>query len=80
MIDYTCRMRIGQDSVTWYNEKGDVTIHINSSNKVTTYPENISKKEWVGMTEEDFVCVHQLCDTPFQAAEYTEHLLKEKNK
>ena len=37
------------------------------------------KKEWVGLTEEDFVCINSLCDTPIQAAEYAEFLLKEKN-
>jgi len=37
------------------------------------------QRTWVGLTEEDFVCVHQLCDTPIQAAEYVNHLLKEKN-
>jgi hypothetical protein len=30
-----CRMRIGQDSVTWYDPKGNVTMHVDSSNKVT---------------------------------------------
>ena len=34
---------------------------------------------WVGLTEEDFVLVNQLCDTPIQGAEYAAHLLKEKN-
>lgn len=37
------------------------------------------QRTWVELTEEDFVCVHQLCDTPIQAAEYVNHLLKEKN-
>jgi len=32
---FTCRMRVGQDSVTWYDEKGNETMHIDSSNKVT---------------------------------------------
>jgi hypothetical protein len=34
-----CRMRIGQDSVTWYDEKGNVTMRVDSSNKVTTKPQ-----------------------------------------
>jgi hypothetical protein len=34
-----CRMRVGQDSVTWYDEKGNVTMHVDSSNKVTTHPQ-----------------------------------------
>ena len=32
---FTCRMRVGQDSVTWYDEKGNETMHVDSSNKVT---------------------------------------------
>ena len=40
---------------------------------------NATKRTWVGLTEEDFVCVNQLCDTPIQSAEYVEHLLKERN-
>lgn len=38
-----------------------------------------AQKPWLGLTEEDFVCVHQLCDTPIQAAEYVDFLLREKN-
>ncbi len=37
-VKFNCRMRVGQDSVTWYDSKGNVTMHIDSSNKVTTYP------------------------------------------
>jgi hypothetical protein len=42
-----------------------------------THPQ--PKREWVELTEEDYVCVHQLCKTPIQGAEYAAHLLKEKN-
>ncbi len=34
-----CRMRVGQDSVTWYDEKGNITMHVDASNKVTTHPQ-----------------------------------------
>jgi hypothetical protein len=30
-------MRIGQGEVTWYDEDGEVTMHVDSNNKVTTY-------------------------------------------
>lgn len=39
----------------------------------------VGKRQWVGLTEEDYVCVNQLCETPVQAAEYVNNLLKEKN-
>lgn len=31
----TVRMRVGQDSVTWYDENGNMTMHIDASNKIT---------------------------------------------
>lgn len=37
------------------------------------------QRTWVGLTEEDFVLVNQLCTSPIQAAEFVDHLLKEKN-
>ena len=36
-------------------------------------------KPWVGLTEEDYVLIHQLCEKKLEAAEYAEHLLREKN-
>jgi hypothetical protein len=33
----TCRFRIGLGEVTWYDEDGEVTMHVDSNNKVTTY-------------------------------------------
>lgn len=41
-MNYTCRMRIGQDSVTWYDEEGNETMHIDSSNKVTLTQQGVS--------------------------------------
>ena len=37
------------------------------------------QRTWVGLTEEDFVLVNQLCINPIDAAEFVAHLLKEKN-
>ena len=34
-VDGACRMRIGQDAVTWYDKNGNTTLHIRESNKVT---------------------------------------------
>ena len=31
----TVRMRVGQDSVTWYDENGNMTMHIDGSNTIT---------------------------------------------
>jgi hypothetical protein len=57
IIEPVCRMRIGQDSVTWYDEKGNVTMRVDSSNKVTTKPqvkqEQDEPKKWVGLMEEE---------------------------
>ena len=36
-------------------------------------------KPWVELTEEDYVCISQLCEKKLEAAEYAEHLLREKN-
>jgi len=36
-------------------------------------------RPWVGLTEFDYSLINQLCKSPLEAAEYTEHLLKEKN-
>jgi len=42
--------------------------------------QNLVNRKWAGLREEDFVLVNQLCTTPIQAAEFVDHLLKEKNK
>jgi hypothetical protein len=52
---------------------------INEVLELPIYTQTPQQRTWVELTEEDFVCVHQLCDTPIQAAEYVNHLLKEKN-
>jgi len=36
-------------------------------------------RTWVGLKEEDYVLVNQLCMNPIQAAEFVDRLLKEKN-
>ena len=41
---------------------------------------NLVNRKWAGLTEEDFVLVNQLCTTPIQAAEFVEHLIKERNR
>ena len=38
------------------------------------------QREWVGLTEEDFVAINQSCLTKFQAAMSAESILKERNK
>ena len=43
---------------------------------VYTHP---PQRTWVGLTEEDYVLVNQLCINPTQAAEFVDRLLKEKN-
>ena len=48
-----CRMRVGQDSVTWYDDKGSVTMHVDSSNKVTN---NLQpKQERKPLTDDEFL-------------------------
>ena len=37
------------------------------------------KREWVGLTEEDFSAINQSCLTKLQAAISAESILKEKN-
>jgi len=37
------------------------------------------QRTWVGLKEEDYVLVNQLCINPIQAAEFVDRLLKEKN-
>jgi len=44
----------------------------------TTQPQP-PQRPWVGLTEEDYVLVNQLCINPIQAAEFVDRLLKEKN-
>jgi len=69
-------------SVTMRCASGDIALPIIESRNGRILVEQViapQNRTWVGMTEEDFVCVHQLCDTPIQAAEYVDHLLKEKN-
>jgi len=39
----------------------------------------LAQRTWVGLTEEDYVLVNQLCINPIQAAEFVDRLLKEKN-
>lgn len=41
--------------------------------------EQLTKRAWVDLTEEDYVIINQLCDKKLEAAEYAAHLLKEKN-
>jgi len=62
---------------TWFEDGKVVTQNLYFNDVYTSSP--AEQKPWVGLTEEDFVCVHQLCDTPIQAAEYVDRLLKEKN-
>jgi len=48
-----CRMRVEQDSVTWYDDKGSVTMHVDSSNKVTN---NLQpKQERKPLTDDEFL-------------------------
>jgi hypothetical protein len=67
------------EPVGWIDRKGNMLcVKINESCRpLYTHPQ--PKREWVELTEEDYVCVHQLCKTPIQGAEYAAHLLKEKN-
>jgi hypothetical protein len=44
----------------------------------TTQPQP-PQRTWVGLTDEDYVLVNQLCINPIQAAEFVDRLLKEKN-
>ena len=48
----TCRMRIGQGEVTWYDEDGEVTMRIDSNNKVTTYKNKQEPVAWLTGTGE----------------------------
>jgi len=47
----TCRMRIGQGEVTWYDEDGEVTMHVDSNNKVTTYKNKQEPVAWAQFSE-----------------------------
>jgi hypothetical protein len=44
----------------------------------TTQPQP-KQREWVELTEEDYVLVNQFCISPIQAAEFVNRLLKERN-
>jgi len=46
--------------------------------KIKDEPKTV-KREWVELTEEDYVLINQLCKKPLEAAEYAAHLLKGKN-
>lgn len=39
----------------------------------------LSRRKWVGLTEEDFSAINQSCLTKLQAATSAESVLKEKN-
>jgi hypothetical protein len=49
---------------------------IKTGDKLYTKP---PKREWVGLTEEDFSTINQSCLTKLQAATSAESILKEKN-
>ena len=38
-----------------------------------------AQRTWVGLKEEDYVLVNQLCINPTQTAEFVDRLLKERN-
>jgi len=46
---------------------------------ITRLEQQHTKKEWVDLTEEDYVIINSLCERKLEAAEYAAHLLKEKN-
>ena len=70
----TCRMRIGQGEVTWYDEDGEVTMRIDSNNKVTTYK---NKQEPVAM-QMDVIVVNLVREgiNKHRARELAEHFIK----
>ena len=70
----TCRMRIGQGEVTWYDEDGEVTMHVDSNNKVTTYK---NKQEPVAM-QMDVIVVNLVREgiNKHRARELAEHFIK----
>ena len=61
-----------------YLDKGYTSIQMREY-ALKCIGEAIRNKQWVGLSEEDFVCVNQLCETPIQGASYAQLLLKEKN-
>ena len=75
--DNTWVMRITADRRIEVNEDVDVTYAAQKVLDAMQYM--LQKREWVGLTEEDFVCVNQTCRTPIEGAEYALFLLKEKN-
>ena len=65
-VQYICRFRMGQNGVTWYDEKGNVTMHIDSQNGVTVSKrveddDDIQdyKRPWVGLTNNE---LQPICD------------------
>jgi hypothetical protein len=58
-----------------YSESGDVSCP--TCIKLYTTP---PQRTWVGLNEEDYVLVNQLCINPIQAAEFVDRLLKERNQ
>jgi hypothetical protein len=65
-VQYICRFRMGQNGVTWYDGKGNVTMHIDSQNGVTVSKrveddDDIQdyKRPWVGLTNNE---LQPICD------------------
>ena len=52
------------------------TVMLDQTSHDTTPPQ----RTWVGLKEEDYVLVNQLCINPIQAAEFVDRLLKERNQ
>ena len=48
-----CRICIGLNETTFYNEKGEVTLTVDASNPVASEYHTQPKREWVGLTDEE---------------------------
>lgn len=73
-----CRMRVGLNETTFYNEKGEVTLTLNASNPVVI---DQQKREWVGLEPSDWPLPQYEYSPDFQVgAQWAADILKEKNK
>lgn len=75
-VQYICRFRMGQNGATWYDEKGNVTMHIDSQNGVTVSKrveddDDIQdyKRPWVGLTDDEIDQGLLRSDYAFKTAE-----------
>jgi hypothetical protein len=70
-------------TVIGWGDGGRLIVTVRSMNQIIVRDQPLylhpPQRPWVGLKEEDYVLVNQLCINPIQAAEFVDRLLKEKN-